>query len=180
LGNRYNWVNLIISAKGGALVGDIIIEEVNYKAFVMVMGSLLLLIASASLAVVGIKQSKSSYWVPGIMAGLVFLILFTVSAINSMKVRKLLTITHEGIIDSSSISGIGFISFDEIKEFIIMSVYNKKAIAVIPKKLTVFCPNCPSEEKACQKKLKFGSPAGSDHGRFRKGHGSGGYPVVTE
>ncbi len=119
-------------------MGDIVIEEVNYKAFVMVMGSLLLLIASASLAVVGIKQSKSSYWVPGIMAGLVFLILFTVSAINSMKVRKLLTITHEGIIDSSSISGIGFISFDEIKEFIIMSVYNKKAIAVIPKNVDSF------------------------------------------
>ena len=119
-------------------MGDIIIEEVNYKAFVMMMGSLLLLIASVSLTVVGIKQSKSSYWVPGIMAALVFLILFTVSVINSMKVRKLLTITHEGIIDNSSISSIGFISFDEIKEFIIMRVYNKKTIAVIPKNIDSF------------------------------------------
>ncbi len=119
-------------------MGDIIIEEINYKAFVRVMGSLLLLIASAALTVVGIKQSRSSYWVPGIMASLFFLILFTAVAINSMKVRKLLTITHEGIIDGSSISGIGFISFDEIKEFIIINVYNKKAIAVIPKNVDSF------------------------------------------
>ncbi len=119
-------------------MGDIVIEEMNYKAFVMGMGSLLLLLASASLTFVGIKQNKSSYWVPGIMATLVFLILFTALAIKSMKVRKLLTITHEGIIDSSSISSIGFISFDEIKEFLIMSIYNKKAIAVIPKNIDSF------------------------------------------
>ncbi len=119
-------------------MGDIVIEEINYKAFVMVMGSLLLLIASVALTVVGIRQSRSSYWVPGIMISLVFLILFTVASINSMKIHKLLTITHEGIIDSSSFSSIGFISFDEIKEFLIISVYNKKAIAVIPKNIDRF------------------------------------------
>ena len=119
-------------------MGDIIIEEINYKAFVMVMGSLLLLIASVALTVVGIKQGRSNYWVPGMMASFLFLIMFTALAINSLKVRKLLTITHEGIIDNSSISGIGFISFDEIKEFIILKVYNKRAIAVIPKNVDSF------------------------------------------
>ncbi len=119
-------------------MGDIVIEEMNYKAFVLVMGSLLLLLASAALTVVGIKQDRSGYWVPGIMASFVFLILFTALAINSMKIRKLLTITHEGIIDTSSLSSIGFISFDEIKEFLIINVYNKKAIAVIPKNIDSF------------------------------------------
>jgi hypothetical protein len=52
---------------------------------------------------------------------------------KAMKVKKLLTITHEGIVDSSSLGGLGFISFDDIKEFMIVKVYNKKAIAVIPK-----------------------------------------------
>lgn len=133
-------------------MGDIVIEEVNYKAFVMVMGSLLLLIASVSLAIVGFKQNRSGYWVPGIMAGLVFLILLISSAIKSMKVRKLLTITHEGIIDSSSMSGMGFISFDEIKEFIIMSVYNKKAIAIIPKNIDSFLSHLPAVKRRLVRK----------------------------
>ncbi len=114
-------------------MGDIIIEEINYKAFVMVTGSILLLIASIALTVFGIQRNRTSYWVPGIMASFVFLIIFAATAIKAMKVKKLLTITHEGIVDSSSLGGLGFISFDDIKEFMIVNVYNKKAIAVIPK-----------------------------------------------
>ncbi len=114
-------------------MGDIIIEEINYKAFVMVTGSLLLLIASVAMTIFGIQRDRSAYWVPGIMASFLLLIVFTATAVKAMKVRKLLTITHEGIIDSSSLGGLGFISFDDIKEFLIVKVYNKRAIAVIPK-----------------------------------------------
>jgi hypothetical protein len=114
-------------------VGDIVIEEINYKAFVMVTGSMLLLIASVAMTVFGISKERNTYWVPGIIASFVLLIIFTVTAMNAMKVRKLLTITHEGIIDSSSLGGLGFISFDDIREFLIVNVYNKRAIAVIPK-----------------------------------------------
>ena len=119
-------------------MGDIVIEEINYKAFVQVMGSLLLLIAAVAIMVYGIRHDRAVYWVPGAMASFVLLILFSTMAYNSMKVRKLLTITHEGIIDSSSRGGIGYISFDEIKEFIIVNVYNKRAIAVIPKNVDSF------------------------------------------
>ncbi len=112
---------------------DIVIEEINYKAFVMVTGSILLLIASVAMTVFGIQKNRTAYWVPGIMASFVFLIIFAVTAVKAMKVKKLLTITHEGIVDSSSLGGLGFISFDDIKEFMIVNVYNKKAIAVIPK-----------------------------------------------
>ncbi len=114
-------------------MGDIVIEEINYKAFVMVTGSLLLLIASVAMSVFGIQRARSAYWVPGMMASVLFLILFFGAVANAMKVRKLLTITHEGIIDSSSLSGLGFISFDNIKEFTIVNVHNKRVIAVIPK-----------------------------------------------
>lgn len=114
-------------------MGDITIEEINYKAFVMVTGSMLLLIASIAMTIFGIQRERSAYWVPGIMASFLFLIVFTATAVKAMKVRKLLTITHEGIIDNSSLGGLGFISFDDIKEFLIVKVYNKRAIAVIPK-----------------------------------------------
>lgn len=119
-------------------MGDIIIEEINYKAVAQVLGSFLLLIAAVAVTIYGIKNHRAVYWVLGIIASAFFLILFIVMAANSMKVRKLLTITHEGIIDSSSRGGIGFISFDEIKEFMIVNLYNKKAIAVIPKDVDRF------------------------------------------
>ncbi len=114
-------------------MGEIVIEEINYKAFVMVTGSLLLLIASIAITVFGVQRNRAAYWAPGIMATFVFLIMSFATAANAMKVRKLLTITYEGIIDSSSLGGFGFISFDDIKDFAIVKVYNKKAIAVIPK-----------------------------------------------
>jgi hypothetical protein len=119
-------------------VGDIVIEEINYKAFVMVTGSMLLLIASAAITVFGIYRHRTAYFVPGIMASFLFLILFTVAVMKAMKVRNLLTITHEGIYDSSSLSGMGFISFDDIKEFLIVNVYSKRAIAVVPKDVNHF------------------------------------------
>jgi hypothetical protein len=114
-------------------VGEIVIEEINYKAFVMVTGSMLLLIASIAMTIFGIQKDRTAYWVPGIMASFLFVIIFTATAVKAMKVRKLITITHEGIIDSSSLGGLGFISFDDIREFMIVNVYNKRAIAVIPK-----------------------------------------------
>lgn len=114
-------------------MGEIVIEEINYKAFVMVTGSMLLLIASIAMTIFGVQKDRSAYWVPGIMASFLFVIIFTATAVKAMKVRKLITITHEGIIDSSSLGGLGFISFDDIKEFMIVNVYNKRAIAVIPK-----------------------------------------------
>jgi hypothetical protein len=119
-------------------VGDIIIEEINYKAVAQVIGSFLLLAASIAITVFGFKHHRISYWTSGIIASFFLLILFIVNVANSMKIRKLLTITYEGIIDSSSRGGIGFISFDEIKDFTIVSLYNKKAIAVILKDVNGF------------------------------------------
>lgn len=114
-------------------MGEIIIEEINYKAFVLVTGCLLLLIASVAMTIFGVQRGRASYWVPGILSSFVFLILFFATAIQAMKVKRLITITHEGIIDSSSLGGFGFISFDDIRSFMIIKAYNKMAIAVIPK-----------------------------------------------
>jgi hypothetical protein len=119
-------------------MGDIVIEEVNYKTFVMLLSYLFLLIASAAMMIHGFQDDRLSYWLPGLVATFVFLAGFIAAVIKAMKVRKLLTITHDGIIDNSSISGVGYISFDDIKEFMIITLYNKKAIAVIPKNVDVF------------------------------------------
>jgi hypothetical protein len=119
-------------------MGDIIIEEMNYKAFVILLADLFLLIAAIAVAVYGFEKNKLRYLLPGIFAAVVFFIGFIGALVKAMKVKKLLTITRDGIIDSSSISGVGYISFDEIKEFMIVTIYNKKAIAVIPKNVDSF------------------------------------------
>lgn len=119
-------------------MGDIIIEEVNYKAFVMVLANLFLLIAAISFTVYGFGKDKLSYILPGLFTDIIFFVGLIAALVKAMKVRKLLTITHDGIIDNSSIGGVGYISFDDIKEFMIVTLYNKKAIAVIPKNIDNF------------------------------------------
>lgn len=119
-------------------MGDIIIEEINYKALVLVLANLFLCIAAGAITLFGIREDKLRYWLPGVVISFLFLILLISSVLKAAKVRSLLTITRDGIIDNSSIGGVGFISFDEIKNFIIITVYNKKAIAVIPKNIDSF------------------------------------------
>jgi hypothetical protein len=119
-------------------LGEIIIEKINYKAFVVMLANLFFLIASIAIMILGFKDSKAMYWLPSAAAALAFLVGFIAALINVMQVKRLITITMDGIIDTSSISGAGFISYDDIKEFIIVTVYGKKVIAVIPKNIDVF------------------------------------------
>lgn len=119
-------------------MGEIVIEEANYKAFAIGMGNLFLLIASIAIEVYGIKHDKMSYVLPGIVASLIFLVGLFRAVIKAAKVKKLLTITTDGIVDNSSIGAVGYISFDDIKEFQVVTLYNAKAIAVIPKNIDNF------------------------------------------
>ncbi len=117
---------------------DIVIEEINYKSFVLVLANLFLLIASCAITIYGFREDRVSYWLPGLAIDLLLLFGFTASAVKAAHAKKLLTITMDGIIDNSSIGGVGFISFDDIKEFLVIKIYNKKAIAVIPKNIDHF------------------------------------------
>lgn len=117
---------------------EIVIEEMNYKAFVLGLANLFLLIAASAVTVYGMQEDKAGYWLSGIVIAFLLLITFVGASLKAMKVKALLTITRDGIIDNSSIGGVGFISFDEIKEFIVITIYNKKSIAVIPKNIDSF------------------------------------------
>jgi hypothetical protein len=127
--------------KGGYSMGDIIIEEANYKAFILALANLLLLIAAGAIFIYGIMHRRAAYWLPGIVTGTGFFIGFIYFMIKIVNVKRLLTITRDGIIDSSSLGSIGFISFDVIKEFVIVNQFNKKGIAVIPKNIDNFLSN---------------------------------------
>jgi hypothetical protein len=133
-------------------MGEIIIEEINYKAFALSLANLFLLIAASAIAVYGIREAKLRFWLPGITTAFLFLFLFTAAVLKALKEKRLLTITRDGIIDNSSIGGVGFISFDEIKEFIIITIYNKKVIAVIPKNIDSFLSKLPGVKRRLVKR----------------------------
>ncbi len=120
------------------MLGEIIIEKINYKAFVFMLANLFFLIAALAIMIVGINESRTMYWLPSFAAVIMFLIGFISSLISVLQVKNLITITMDGIIDNSTMSGSVFISYDDIKEFIIVTVYGKKVIAVIPKNIDEF------------------------------------------
>jgi hypothetical protein len=122
----------------GVSMEDIIIEETNYKAFALILANLFLLLATIAIAAYGNIKHKPGIHSLGILGVTIFFLGLIASMIKGMQVKKLLTITMDGIVDSSSIGGIGFISFDDIKDIQIVSIYNKKAIAVIPKNMDSF------------------------------------------
>jgi hypothetical protein len=118
------------------LVGEIIIEEVNYKSYAITFTNIVLLMASITLTIIGVIQDKKGYLVVGILASMFLFLTFVVVRIKVSNIKRLLTITMDGIIDNSSTSSMGFISYNDIKEFKIITLSNNKnAIAVIPKNL---------------------------------------------
>lgn len=131
---------------------DIIIEEINYKAFVLVLANLFLMIASLAITVYGFRHSKVSYWLPGLLIDAILLVGFVISLIKAASIKRLLTIMMDGIVDNSSIGGVGYIPFDDIKEFLVINVYNKKAIAVIPKNIDSFLSKFSSAKRRQMKR----------------------------
>ena len=119
-------------------MGEIVIEESKYRAFAIALASLFLFFASLAIAIYGINRDQKKFYIWGIIASIIFMIGFIVAVANAAKAKKLLTITVDGVIDHSGLNGIGFISFDDIKEFQVVSLYRARAIAIIPKNMELF------------------------------------------
>ncbi len=119
-------------------MGEIVIEKMNFKDYIIVLVNLLLLIAAIAVILYGFEEHKARFWLPGLFLVTVFFFSFLVAVVNARQIKKLITITREGFIDNSYTTGRGFISFDEIKDFVIITVNYKECIAVIPKNLDCF------------------------------------------
>lgn len=104
----------------------------------MALAMMFLLIADVAIIIHGFNIKKISFWLIGmIVAGGLF-VGFIAAIINTIQVKRLLTITRDGIVDNSPITGSGYIAFDDIKEFVIITISNRKGIAVIPKNIDHF------------------------------------------
>lgn len=132
-------------------MGDIIIEETNHRAFAMTLASFFMLIASISVCAYGILRGRRLLVILGILAAIVFFVGFLVSIMQVLKEKRLLTITSDGIEDTPSIGGLGFISYNDIMNFEIVSLPNAETISVILKNPESFISKLPPAKR---RKLK--------------------------
>lgn len=133
-------------------MGEIVIEESDYRAFAMALASLFMLIASIAVLVYGFNREQARYWLPGLLGTVIFFIAFIVAVMKATKEKKLFTITRNGIIDGAGISGFGFISFDDIKEFRIVTLYRTRVIAIVPKDVDRFISKLPATKRRLVKR----------------------------
>ena len=113
-------------------MGDIIIEETNHRAFAMSLANFFMLVASIAIVIYNLMKGNKTYAVVGILAALVFIVGFVIAVSQTLKEKKLLIISTDGVNDCSSVGGgFGFISYKEIKEFVIIRHYNTETIGII-------------------------------------------------
>jgi len=123
----------VLIHRGFHKVGDIIIEKTNYKIFIMTLANIFMLIASIAIWILGINESNTRFLRSGIIATILFFVVFIVLISKAAKVKLLLTISREGITDHSLIGSIGFVPFDDIEEFEMVNLLGTRAIGIIPK-----------------------------------------------
>ena len=104
---------------------DIIIEEINYKAIIKSFINMAIFASAIALVIYGFEHAIAACWLPGLIMAVIISFFLIDSLLEAVKEKRLLTITREGIIDNSK-DGLGFISFDDIKEFKIVLNCNFK------------------------------------------------------
>lgn len=116
----------------------IVIEEKQSKAVKLMLLGLLVFIISVIVWVTGMREKRVLLWLTGFIALVISGIATLIYLGQALQKKPLLTITFDGIIDSSSGGSVGFISFQDIKEFCIVEQMGKKTIGVIPKDEKLF------------------------------------------
>jgi hypothetical protein len=119
-------------------VEKIVIEKKQTKIFRMSMLCFLLMIVSFTLWIIGMKERKTLLSIVGLIQSVVFTISFFVYLTKTLQKKPLITITFDGIIDSSSEKSIGYIPFGDVEKFLIINKPDMKAIGIIPKNEEIF------------------------------------------
>lgn len=140
-------------------MGDIVIEETNHRAFAMTMANFFMLSASIAVNIYGRIKSHKIYTIMGLLTAVVFFVGFIVAIIQASKTKKLLTITLDGIIDCSSIGGYGFISYNNIMDFEIVSQHGIKTIAITLKNPKEFMSKlAPAKRRQIKRNIQLNQP----------------------
>lgn len=127
-------MNSRVSSKlGRFFVEKIVIEEKQSKTIKLMSIGLLLLIISVIVWILGMKANRILLWMAGLLSMIISSIGFLIYLGRALQRKPLLTITFDGIIDSTSGSSVGYIPFQDIERFCIVNNMGQKVIGVIPK-----------------------------------------------
>lgn len=133
---------------GGFSVEKIVIEKKQPRVFRILMLSFLLMILSITLWIMGLKERKALLSVIGLLQSILFSISFFIYLTRILQKKPLITITFDGIIDSSSDNSVGYIPFGDIDKFLIINKPNLKVIGIVPKNEEVFiCKLSPIKQE---------------------------------
>ena len=150
-------------------MGDIVIEETNHRAFAISLANFFMLAAAIAICLYGFVKGNKLYMMIGLLAAAVFLVGFLAAVVQALKEKKLLTITMDGIIDSSSVGGFGFISYGDIKDFEIIHHHNMDTIAIILNNRDEFIAKLsPPKRRMAKRNLYLRQPAIQIHTELAK------------
>lgn len=115
----------------------IIIEARQPRAWKTAFGVFFMLILSIIICVMGMREKITIFWMTGFIFSVFFLIAFIILCGKTRIKKPLLTITFDGIIDSST-NSVGYIPFKDIKQFTIVHVMGEDVLGIIPRENDVF------------------------------------------
>lgn len=139
-------------------MGDIVIEETNYKLFIMTMVNGILLVASIAIAIYGVIYKHPIILHCGLLVLIILLIQFIRNLNRVSTPRPILIISRDGFTDSSSAIPL-YIPFSEIKQFETINIYGTPMIGVIPKNAENFLRRLtPVRQKVARERLKIQLP----------------------
>jgi hypothetical protein len=135
-------------------VEKIVIEQRQTEAVKFLTLDILLLVISICAWIFGRREKVVLLWLTGLLAIIILGIAFFVFLGRAMERKPLLTITFDGIIDSSSQGSVGYIPFQDIENFIIVKIMNRKVIGIIPKDEASFIEKLsPIKQKAAKENI---------------------------
>lgn len=138
---------------------NIVIEERQSEILRINLLGLLMTILSAIILILGMKTNRFLYGLIGSVGILFFGGCTIYSFIRTIKPKALLTITVDGIQDSSTAGCAGFIPFHEIESFEIVNIFGQRMIGVNPKEVERFMSLLsPIKQKAATSNLKMKIP----------------------
>lgn len=111
----------------------IVIEEKQSKTLRWMVLSFIFVFVSLVLWILGMREKRTLLWVTGFIAFVSFTIRLIILMGKALQKKPLITITFDGIIDSSDGSSVGYIPFLDIESFCIVKLPEGKVIGVLPK-----------------------------------------------
>lgn len=104
------------------------------------------------------KEKRLLLWVLGFLLTVFFTLRFIILYGKTQLKKPLLTITFDGIIDSST-SSIGYIPFKDIKNFIIISIMEEDVIGIIPEVEEEFIKKLsPTKQEIAKMNIRVNNP----------------------